>query len=129
MDTKSREFQYKILNRYLTTNAFLYKIGLTDSPLCTFCAEESESLEHFLISCRHTRWFRPDFICWCKNIGIELEVMSDIDKLFGNWRRKEDFLLLHHLIIIAKQYLYECRTNNTCPSVEFSPVSSNMFMN
>ena len=43
--------------------------------------------------------------------------MTDIDKLFGNWKRKEDFLLSNHLVIIAKQYLYECRTKNTCPSV------------
>jgi len=33
-DTKSREFQSKILNRYLTTNSFLHKIGLATSPLC-----------------------------------------------------------------------------------------------
>ena len=48
MDTKSREFQYKILNRYLSTNSFLIKIGLTTSPLCTFCEQESKSLEHLL---------------------------------------------------------------------------------
>ena len=33
IDTKSREFQYEILNRYLTTNSFLHKIGLATSPL------------------------------------------------------------------------------------------------
>ena len=27
-DTKLREFQYKLLNRCLVTNAFLYKIGV-----------------------------------------------------------------------------------------------------
>ena len=37
MDTKTREFQYKILHRYLTTNAFLHKIGLKPSAVCTFC--------------------------------------------------------------------------------------------
>ena len=47
IDTKSREFQYRILNRYLTTNSF-HKIGLANSPLCTFCKQESESLEHLL---------------------------------------------------------------------------------
>ena len=58
-DTKSREFQYKILNRYLTTNAFLYKIGLIASPLCKFCSAESESLEHLLITCPFTNDFWP----------------------------------------------------------------------
>ena len=55
LDTKSREFQYKILNRYLTTNSFLYKIRLTASPLCTFCGLESESLEHLFTACSFTR--------------------------------------------------------------------------
>ena len=66
-DTKSREFQYKILHRYLTTNAFLHKIGLIASPLCIFCGAESESLEHLMITCPFTDDFWLDFICWCRN--------------------------------------------------------------
>ena len=66
IDTKSREFQYKILNRYLTTNSFLHKIGLIASKLCTFCGLESESLEHLLISCSFTSDFWLDFIDWCR---------------------------------------------------------------
>ena len=116
IDTKSREFQYKILNRYLTTNSFLHKIGLIASPLCTFCGLESKSLEHLLISCSFTSDFWLDFIDWCRNANIVLEELSDIDKLFGVWKRKEDFLLLNHLLILAKHHIYECRKNNTCPS-------------
>jgi len=62
-NTKSREFQYKILNRYLTMNAFLHKIGLISSPLRTFCGAESESLEHLLITCLFTDVFWLDFNC------------------------------------------------------------------
>ena len=29
----------------MATNSFLYKIGLANSPLCTFCEQKSESLE------------------------------------------------------------------------------------
>ena len=46
IETKSTEFQYGILNRYLTTNSCLYKIGLANSPLCKFCKQGSEPLEH-----------------------------------------------------------------------------------
>ena len=102
-DTKSREFQYKILNRYLTTNAFLYKIGLIASPLCAFCGAESESLEHLLITCLFTSDFWLDFICWCRDVNIVLDGLCNIDKLFGIWNREEDFLLLNHLLIIAKK--------------------------
>ena len=96
-DTKSREFQYKILHRYLTTNAFLHKIGLIASPLCTFCDANSESLEHLLITCPFTNDFWLDFICWYRNANIAVDELSKIDKLFGIWKREEDFLLLNHL--------------------------------
>ena len=115
-DTKSREFQYKILHRYLTTNAFLHKIGLIASPLCTFCDADSKSLEHLLITCPFTNDFWLDFICWCRNANIAVDELSKIDKLFGIWKREEDFLLLNHLLIVAKKYIYECRKNSTRPS-------------
>ena len=51
MDTKTRLFQYKILNKYLPTNSFLYKVGLKPSALCAFCDEESETLTHLFIYC------------------------------------------------------------------------------
>ena len=47
LNTKSREFQYKLLNRCLVTNSFLSKIGIVSSPACSFCGEMSESFEHF----------------------------------------------------------------------------------
>ena len=51
VDSRSREFQFKVLHRYLATNKFLHKIGLVPSFLCTFCERESESIEHLSIEC------------------------------------------------------------------------------
>ena len=36
MDTKLNWFQYRILNRFLTTNTFMYKIGQRVDNLCNF---------------------------------------------------------------------------------------------
>ena len=47
LDTKSREFQYKILNQILPLNTFLFKIGKTESPLCAFCLCNEECMSHF----------------------------------------------------------------------------------
>ena len=87
IDTKLKELHYKILNRYLTTNSFLHKIGLIASPLCTFCHAESESLEHLFISCSFTQTFWLEFICWCKNMDMIVEELSEMDKSFGIWNR------------------------------------------
>ena len=116
IDTKSREFQYRILNRYLTTNSFLHKIGLANSPLCTFCKQESESLEHLLIICSCTKSFWSDFVTWSNQLNISLRDLSDSDILFGFWQRKEDYLFINHMLVKAKQNIYECRNKCTYPS-------------
>ena len=43
LDTRTRAFQYKILNRTLYTNSILYKMKLIPSPLCTFCGDHEAS--------------------------------------------------------------------------------------
>jgi len=110
MDTKTREFQYKILNKYLPTNSF-------PSALCTFCDEESETLEHLFIYCHVTEKFWLDFISWCNKLNISLDKLTDIDKLLAIWERNEDFLLLNHLLLIAKQHIYDCRNKSIRPSL------------
>ena len=62
VDSRSREFQFKVLHRYLATNKFLHKIGLVPSFLCTFCKRESESIEHLLIECDYSDKFWQDLI-------------------------------------------------------------------
>ena len=57
LNTKLREFQYKILHRICYTNILLFKFGLADSPLCYFCNKELETLEHFLFYCSKVSTF------------------------------------------------------------------------
>ena len=114
VDTKSWEFQYKTLNSYLITNLFLNRIGLITSPLRE---QENKSFEHLIITCPHTMSFWLDFICWCEKIDIDLKELSNTKYvLLGIWKRKEDFLLLNHLLILAKQYIYEYHKKCTHPS-------------
>ena len=50
-DTKLQDFQYKLIHRILITNSFLYKCGLKETELCTFCTETKESLVHIFGEC------------------------------------------------------------------------------
>ena len=115
LDTKTREFQYKILNRYLVTNTFLKKIGKTDSAACSFCGVMEESLEHLLVTCHFTATLWKELLVWCNGRDINIETLSAVDILFGDWQRKDCFLLFNHIILIAKQYVYYCRTKNLKP--------------
>ena len=114
LDTKSQEFQCKVLNRYLVTNTFLKKIGIIDSSACSFCGVNDESLKHLFVTCLFTAMLWEKLVIWCNNINIKVESLSAVD-IFGDWQRKEDLLLLNHIILIAKRYIYYCRINNSKP--------------
>ena len=57
LDTNLRVFQYKLLNRIIFTNDKLFKFKLVDSPFCTCCKTNEESLEHLLFFCKITELF------------------------------------------------------------------------
>ena len=57
LDTKLREFQYKLHNRCLMINFFISKIGIIPPAACSFYDGMSESLEHFFISCHDSTNF------------------------------------------------------------------------
>ena len=113
LDTKSREFQYKLLNRCLITNSFLNKIGIIPSLLW----RNERILGAFFISCRYTKDFWAEVIQWFDNQGVKIKHLSEKDIMFGILRC-EDELLINHILIIAKQYLYSCRQNKSLPSIK-----------
>lgn len=82
-DAKSREFQYKLLNRCLATNVLLSKIGIIPSSACSFCGEADESLEHLFVTCYYTKKFWAEVIKWMGNQDIEIEPLSNKDIMFG----------------------------------------------
>ena len=79
------------------------------------CAKRSESLEHLLVTCHFTATLWKELLVWCNGRDINIETLSAVDILFGDWQRKDCFLLFNHIILIAKQYVYYCRTNNLKP--------------
>ena len=64
IETQIREFQCKVLNSITFTNEEMLKFKMTDSPLCSFCKREVESLEHLLYYCDVTETFWDAFCSW-----------------------------------------------------------------
>ena len=116
LDAKSREFQYKLLNRCLATNVLLSKIGIIPSSACSFCGEADESLEHLFVTCHYTKKFWAEVIKWMGNQDIEIEPLSNKDIMFGIMDCNRD-VFVNHILLIAKKYIYSCRCNKTKPSI------------
>ena len=117
LDTRTRAFQYKILNRILYTNGILYKMNLVPSPMCTFCGDHEETPEHLLISCTYTKNFWLSVISWLNVHNMKIDKLDEISILFGIPDNNPANCLLNHIIILGKYTIYSCRCKNIKPSV------------
>ena len=111
IDTKTREFQYKILNRILPLNDFLFKIGKSNSPLCSFCQSSEENMSHFFFHCPLVAnfWQSVKHLLGGYEL-IEREVIPGITDTV------ENVFLKNHLILLGKQHIFRCKHNNSLPS-------------
>ena len=117
-DTKMREFQFKLLNKYLAKNVFLYKIGVVSSPMCSLCGKENESLEHIFIHCNYTEDFWAEVIKWLRSLNVNINNLNNKEIMLG-MPNCEDELFVNHVLLIAKQYLYFCRCRKTFLYLKF----------
>ena len=54
-DNKLKDFQFKILHRYLPTNSLLYIMKRIDSAKCTFCGLYRETIQHLFYDCLNVK--------------------------------------------------------------------------
>ena len=55
IDTSTRIFQYKVYNNILYLNNRFYRITVTESPLCSLCGDDLETILHFFCHCSITQ--------------------------------------------------------------------------
>ena len=54
IESQLRVFQYKILNNVLYLNNRLFKMGYAESPLCSLCKRENETVSNLFCNCTFT---------------------------------------------------------------------------
>ena len=109
IETKIREFQYKLLNDIVFTHEKLFRFKMIDSPLCSFCKKDVESLEHLLFHCSFAESFWKTFTSWLTNQNITLETLTLVNILFGVYNGDEGNIIFNHLILMAKFHIYKCK--------------------
>ena len=110
LHTKTRVFQYKLLNPIICTNKSLYKTKMIDLPLCSFCKILDESLEHLF--CRRdfsVRFWKP-VVLWLKSLHMAIDSLNDI--IFRLRHKRSHWLLLNHIVIAGKLVIYHSRLEN-----------------
>ena len=72
--TKLRWFQTCINHKILATNKFLYQIKTVDSPNCSFCSTNEESIEHLFLKYSKTQQFLKKVTEKFQEISISLNL-------------------------------------------------------
>ena len=111
-DTKLIYFQYRILNRILATNTFLFKIKLSQTQNCVFCTTEPETLIHVFYECPCVRSFWNDISSW---LDCHITNSITLDKTRIILGSKSGTILENHIILICKRYIYSCKLNVKLP--------------
>ena len=78
-----KAFQYKILNSILYTNKKLFKIGDSEHDKCTFCDNESETLDHLFFYCSISNIFWTNFEKYLFTLTKKSLVLSVQDIILG----------------------------------------------
>ena len=116
IDTKSREFQFKVINNILPLNYKLYKMGLLPSPQCTFGCPENETIEHIMWNCPVSQIFWQNVKAFLDG-NIDLSFIHEKVVIVGVIEHFPNKLLLNHIILIAKRCIFASKCNGTRPTL------------
>ena len=86
----------------------LFKFGKSNSPHCSFCKKEEETPLHLFYECSKTSnlWIELQL---CLENKILLPSITPQSTIFGFIDITENNILLNHLLLIFKFYLYNAR--------------------
>ena len=118
-DTQLKWFQTRLLYRILPTQKYLYLLKIVDSPLCTFCNGEQETIIHLFWDCPFVQSFWVDILHWfmdkcahCRNFSFSESLV-----LFGLKENVKTDKTMDLLILLGKYHIYKCKINKTIPNV------------
>ena len=115
--SKFRSFQYRLLNRAITTNTKLYLWNIVESPLCTFCHEYEETVLHVLYLCPSLKeiW---DFLQneVLRSTGEHPDI--SVENVIFNRIAPKKNSIGNFLCLLTKFYVYKCRCAKTIPKIK-----------
>ena len=113
-NSKLQNFQYKLVHRIVSCNSFLYKCGLKETELCTFCSETKESLYHIFWGCNLVQNFWMAMRIIIKTCGVDLSLNAK-DIILGS-DIEDNCNLYNNIVLILKYYLHSCRCKGCIPT-------------
>ena len=95
----------------------LFKFRKTDSPLCYFCKDEPETLEHFFCYRSKVRAFWEEVNLLLNSQGTVCRSLNIRDILFGVLDIVNNEILLNYIVLESKHFIYRTKLNKTSLSL------------
>ena len=95
VESKLRIFQYKVLNNILYLNDRLYKMGIVQTPLCSLCKQEKETVIHLLCQCHVTRQLWCSLSDWLQGV-LRLPPLEPVTAILGSWDLENEANVLYY---------------------------------
>ena len=108
--TKLRSFQFRLLHKALIFNDRLFHFKVVDSPLCTNCNKQKESVFHFFCECEYAQKLWSEVNNFCLDEFKESFDINPLTILFGE--ANKDSRIVTNLVVMATKclmYSFRCQ--------------------
>ena len=111
---KLQDFQFRLLQRALTTNIIRNKWNETVSLKCTFCKMTNETLIYLLCNCDCVKklWMAMEKLCKTL-IQVNVKINNEI-VIFNNYQGPQK-QIVNLMVIIMKQHIYASKCFEKIP--------------
>ena len=96
------------------------------SPLCSFCKSEDETPLHLFFECTLTQNLWKQLSSFCRQ-RLNIPTLTPQSAIFGFYEpQNKNEILINHLLLIFKLYLYNARESNKVNFVCFKAKITNI---
>ena len=105
---KFRSFQYRMLHRSIVTNKMLYIWKVVESPKCSFCKTEIETMIHLFVNCVKVQelW---NHIKTVVEHRFRMRMELNAENLIMNTVHNNPSNIANFICLVVKQYIYRQR--------------------
>ena len=116
-DTKLCMFQYKIIHNILPYGSKLYKMKISNSPLCVHC-NSLETLPHMLVNCTEINSFWAKIISWWNHQSGDCYLVDELSILYGYNPEDKRTLIFNYFILLGKRHIFAQRFEQKTPNID-----------
>ena len=115
-ETKLSIFQFKIIHNILPCRNLLYKMNISESPLCEFC-NELETLSHMLVNCSRIRDFWNSVLFRWNSQNNDNYNFDELGIMYGYNPGSSGSYIFNYYILLSKRHVFLQKYEHKLPNL------------